>query len=51
MKIDLKEIAVKDLFKGYQDNEESGVVAYNGKLDIRPPINESSFIKTNKEML
>jgi len=48
MKIDLKEIAVKDLFKGYQDNEESGVVAYNGKLDIRPPY-QREFIYKDKQ--
>ena len=48
MKIDLKEIAVKDLFEGYQDNEESGVVAYNGKLDIRPPY-QREFIYKDKQ--
>ena len=30
MKIELKEITVADLFEGYKDNEESGVVAYSG---------------------
>jgi len=34
MEIELKEITVRDLTNGYQDNEENGVVGYDGKLDI-----------------
>jgi hypothetical protein len=37
MKIELKEITVKELTKGFEDNAEEGVVGYGGKLDIRPP--------------
>jgi hypothetical protein len=37
MKIELKEISVRDLTNGYQDNEENGVVGFGGKLDIRHP--------------
>lgn len=37
MKIELKEITVRELTDDYQDNEENGVVGYSGKLDIRPP--------------
>ncbi len=36
MDIKLHEIPVRDLFKGYKDSQEEGVVAYNGLLDIRP---------------
>lgn len=36
MKIELKPIKLKDLFQGYEDNEEEGVVAYGGRLDVRP---------------
>lgn len=36
MKITLKEISIKDVFKGYRDSQIEGVVGYNGKLDIRP---------------
>jgi hypothetical protein len=36
MKIELKEIKIKDLVKGYVDDKEEGVVGYGGKLDIRP---------------
>lgn len=37
MQIELKEIIIKELTKGYQDNDEQGVKGYGGKLDIRPP--------------
>ena len=37
MKIDLKEILVRDLVYGYHDDGEGGVVGFGGKLDIRPP--------------
>lgn len=36
MKIDLHKISIRDVFAGYKDSAEDGVVAYNGKLDIRP---------------
>ena len=37
MKIELKRIPIKDLVKGFVDNDEEGVIGYDGKLDIRPP--------------
>jgi len=36
MKIELKEIPIKDVSDGYIDNEEMGAFGYNGKLNIRP---------------
>lgn len=36
MKINLQKIKIKDIFNGYIDNDEEGVVGYDGKLDIRP---------------
>lgn len=36
MKITMREVAVHELAKGYQDNAEGGVLGYDGKLDIRP---------------
>lgn len=36
MKIDLKRITIRDIFEGYKNSQEEGVVAYGGKLDIRP---------------
>ena len=48
MKIELKEIAVRELTNGYQDNEEDGVIGYGGKLDIRPPY-QREFVYGVKE--
>lgn len=48
MKIELKEITVKELTDGYQDNAENGVVGYSGKLDIRPPY-QREFIYKDKQ--
>ena len=36
MKIDLHKIQIREVISGYKDNAEEGVVAYSGKLDIRP---------------
>lgn len=48
MKIELKEISVRELTNGYQDNEENGVIGYNGKLDIRPPF-QREFVYKDKQ--
>jgi hypothetical protein len=48
MKIELKEITVRELANGYQDNEENGVIGYGGKLDIRPPY-QREFIYKDKQ--
>lgn len=48
MKIQLKEITVKELTDGYQDNQESGVVGYGGRLDIRPPY-QREFVYKEKQ--
>jgi hypothetical protein len=48
MNIELKEIKVSDLTKGYQDNEENGVIGYDDKLDIRPPY-QREFVYDIKE--
>jgi hypothetical protein len=48
MNIELKEITVRDLSDGYEDNDESGVVGFGGKLDIRPPY-QREFIYKDKE--
>jgi hypothetical protein len=45
MKIELKEIKVRELTEGYQDNDEAGVVGYSGKLDIRPPYQREFIYK------
>lgn len=48
MNIKLKEITVRELTKGYQDNNENGVVGYGGKLDIRPPF-QREFVYKDKQ--
>jgi len=48
MKIELREITVRELTNGYQDNEENGVIGYGGKLDIRPPY-QREFVYGVKE--
>ena len=37
MKIELKEISIRELTDNYQVHAENGVTAYHGKLDVRPP--------------
>ena len=48
MKIQLKEITVRELTQGYKDNDEAGVIGYDGKLDIRPPY-QREFVYKEKQ--
>lgn len=48
MKIELKEITVKELTSDFQDNEENGVIGFGGKLDIRPPY-QREFVYKDKQ--
>ena len=48
MKIELKEITVKELVEGYEDNKAGGVTGYSGKLDIRPPY-QREFVYKDKQ--
>ena len=48
MKIELKEISVRELTEGYENNEDAGVFGYGGKLDIRPPY-QREFIYKDKQ--
>lgn len=48
MKIQLKEIKIKDVISGYKDSNEEGVVGYNGKLNIRPKY-QREFVYGEKE--
>mgnify|MGYP000936415472 CR=1 FL=1 len=47
MNIELREITVRELTNGYQDNDEDGVVGYSGKLDIRPPYQREFIRRAN----
>ena len=48
MKIELKEITVRQLADKYKDNAEGGVTGYGSKLDIRPPY-QREFIYKDKQ--
>lgn len=36
MRIELKEIQIREVANGYVNDNEEGVVGYGGKLNIRP---------------
>lgn len=48
MNIDLHRITVEQLTRGFKDSAEAGVVAYGGKLDVRPPY-QREFIYKDKQ--
>jgi len=48
VKIEPKEITVRHLTDGFADNAEQGVIAYGGKLDIRPPY-QREFVYKDKQ--
>lgn len=48
MEIKLTQIKVRDLVNGYADNEENGVVAFGGQLDVRPPY-QREFVYKEKQ--
>jgi len=48
MEIKLNEISIREVVEGYIDNQEDGVVGYQGKLNIRPAF-QREFIYNEKE--
>ncbi len=48
MNIELHKITVRELTKGYVDNNENGVRAYSGRLDVRPPY-QREFVYKEKQ--
>ncbi len=48
MKIDLHKIKIRKVINGYKDSREEGVVAYAGKLDIRPKY-QREFVYKEKQ--
>ena len=48
MEIKPKELTVRELCENYMDNNEGGVVAYGGKLDVRPPY-QREFVYDSKQ--
>lgn len=48
MKIQMHEIAIRDIFKGYLDSAEDGIVAYSGELNVRPAF-QREFVYKDKQ--
>ncbi len=48
MKIELRKIPIRKVIAGYKDSAEQGVVAYGGKLDIRPKF-QREFVYKEKQ--
>ena len=48
MKIELKEITIKEVAENYVDSNEEGVVGYGGKLNIRPKY-QREFVYNEKQ--
>ena len=48
MKIRLMEIPISEVAKGYVNDEENGVVGYEGKLNIRPKF-QREFVYNEKQ--
>ena len=48
MNIELHKITVRELTKGYADNNENGVRAFGGRLDVRPPY-QREFVYKEKQ--
>lgn len=48
MQIDLHKIKIREVIDGYKDSAEEGVVAYGGKLDVRPKY-QREFVYKDKQ--
>lgn len=48
MKIEMHEIPIEEIYKGYLDSAENGVVAYNGLLNVRPAF-QREFVYKDKQ--
>ena len=48
MKIELHEIPIREVFNGYVNNDEEGVKAYSGNLNIRPKY-QREFVYKDKQ--
>lgn len=48
MRITEKKIKIRDIFDGYKDSQEEGVVAYGGRLDVRPKY-QREFVYKDKQ--
>ena len=49
MRIELKEIPIRELVAGYTDNDEGGIIGFGGKLDVRPPYQRDFIYSPEQE--
>ena len=49
MKIELHKITVRELVEGYVNSEDEGVVAYGGRLDVRPKYQREFIYKPEQQ--
>jgi len=48
MKIQARQIKIRDLHAGYKDSGDNGVVGFHGRLNIRPPYQREFVYKENQ---
>jgi hypothetical protein len=48
MKIELREVTIREVTNGYINNQEDGVVGYGGALNIRPKF-QREFVYKDKQ--
>ena len=48
MKIELKEMTIREVSNGYANNDEEGVIGYGGDLNIRPKYQREFIYKDKK---
>ena len=48
MKIELVEIPIRDIVDGYIDSNDDGIIAYGGRLNVRPPY-QREFVYKEKQ--
>ena len=49
MKIELHNLTIREIFDGYKNNEEEGVVGFGGKLNIRPKYQREFVYKPEQQ--
>jgi len=51
MKIELREVAIREVALNYKNKNEEGVTGYNNKLNIRPKYQREFVYKDNSRKL
>ena len=50
MQVEERKIKVRDIIQGYQNDEENGVVAYGGNLNVRPKYQREFIYKPDQQV-